>query len=76
MEGNEEEEFRLFLVVPSDRTNVSGHKYVQKIPFRHKKSFFTMRVLEHWHTLVREDVQSSSLEIFKTQEKPLVTTFS
>jgi len=30
------------------------------------KSFFTLRVVEHWNTLPREVVGSPSVEIFKT----------
>jgi len=32
-----------------------------------RKNFFTLRVMEPWHTLPREVVESPSLEIFKTR---------
>ena len=31
-----------------------------------QKSFFTVRVMEHWNRLPREAVESPSMEIFKT----------
>ena len=30
------------------------------------KNFFTVRVMEHWNRLVRELVESPTMEIFKT----------
>jgi len=31
-----------------------------------RKNFFTLRVMEHWNRLPREDVDSLSLKIFET----------
>ena len=31
-----------------------------------RKNFFTVRVMEHWNRLLREVVESPSMEIFKT----------
>jgi len=58
---------KLFSVVPSDRTRDSGHKLNQrKFHLNMKKNFFPLRVKEPWNRLPREDVESPSLDIFKT----------
>ncbi|KGL80450.1 hypothetical protein N309_09378, partial [Tinamus guttatus] len=45
----------------------NGHKLKhQKFHRNRRKNFLTVRVTEHWNRLLREVVESPSLEIFKT----------
>jgi len=56
----------IFSVVPSDRTR--GNSYKEKhrrFCLNIRKHVFTVMVNELWHRLLREGVESPSLEIFK-----------
>ena len=74
--GNQVDEARLFLVVPSNRKKKKkkkkgggsnrhkvGHK---KFNTNMSKNFFTVRVTEHWNRCPRAVVDSPYLEIFRT----------
>jgi len=55
-------------VVPSDRTRGNGHKLKhRKFRLNMSKNFFPLRVTEPWNRLLREVVESPSLEILKTR---------
>ncbi|KAK4831080.1 hypothetical protein QYF61_015278 [Mycteria americana] len=39
---------------------------IQELPIKHKKNFFTVKVVRHWNRLPRGVVESPCFEIFKT----------
>ena len=65
--GRQVDEARLFSAVHSDRTRINDPKLAHRQFHNNmEKSFFTLRVMEHWNTLPREVVESPSTGIFKT----------
>jgi len=60
------DEVRLF-VVHSARTRSNGLRLEHRTFCANmQKNFFTVMVTEHWKRLLREVVESPSMEIFKT----------
>ena len=66
-DGRQMDEARLFSEVCSNRIRSNGLKLeYRKFYINMLKNFFMVRVMEHWNRLLREVVESSSIEIFKT----------
>jgi len=62
------DEARPFSVMHSNRTRGNSYKLKhRKFRADMHRSFFTVRVTEHWNRLPREVVQLPSLETFKTR---------
>jgi len=67
LKGGCEEDGATLFSVPGDKTGGNGHKLKQGgLSLNIGRYFFTVKVTEHWHRLLRKVVESPSLEIFKS----------
>lgn len=64
MGGNEEEGVGLFSAVSSERTRGNGHTGGSIL--NRMKAFSIVRMIKHCHSFPGEDVESPSVELFKT----------
>lgn len=64
---------RLFAVDHSDRCK--GRNICRWLPLEHQEACFTVRMTEHWHSLARLVVESSSLEKLKSQLDMVLDTW-
>lgn len=63
----EENDARLFSMVPSDRTGYKGHKMEhRKFRTNIRKNFSGLTVTDHWNKLLRQFIVFPSLEILKS----------
>jgi len=65
--GCKEDGTRVFSVVSRDLTKGNEHKpKYRSFPLNTKKHVFTVSMIEHWHRVPREVVESPSLELLKS----------
>jgi len=63
----------LWSLEPSDRTRRNGPNLKhRRFHLNSREHFLSVRVIEHWHRLPREVVESHSLEILKTCPEDMV----
>ena len=66
--GTKTDEDKLLLLVCSNRTRRNGlYPEHRKFHTNMQKTFFMVKVMEHWNRLPREIVESPSMETFKTR---------
>lgn len=64
--GYQQNEFRVFSVVPDNMTRGNGLKLKhRKFQLHMRKNLFTLKETEHWDGLSTEFMASATLEIFK-----------
>lgn len=77
MEGYKENRATCFPVASGGGRRANEHKLKYRIAhFNTRKSFFTVRLLEHWHRFSGDVVESPSLVIFTTLLEKALTSLS
>lgn len=62
-----------FSVVPSNRRRDYHELKDRKLHLNMSKTFFTLKLTEPWNKLFRQVTESSSMDIFKIHQDPILS---